>query len=354
MLRDLAGDAVVFTGRNRGKIDRMLPALSAGLHVLADKPWIIASGDMPKLEQALEIAAGKGIVAYDMMTERYEVTSEIQRALVNMPDVFGEPISVVAKSIHHIMKVVAGMPLRRPTWFFDIAEYGEGLADVGTHVVDLVQWTLLPDQPVDYRKDVQILDGRRWPITLSREQFQTVTGKMDFPAEIAPAVVDGQFDYYCNNSIHYTLRGVDVKMEILWNWEAPAGSGDVYKAAFRGTRSSIEIRQGAAEKFVPELYIVPAEDSRAAVFAALSKRVDELQSQWPGLSVRQSDNEARLLIPDQYRVGHEAHFAQVARRFLDYLKDPKSMPAWERSYMLAKYYVSTWAGLQPALKPDHP
>ena len=45
-----------------------------------------------------------------------------------------------------MIKTVAGVPLRRPVWFFDIDEYGEGLADVGTHVVDLVQWTVAPDQ----------------------------------------------------------------------------------------------------------------------------------------------------------------------------------------------------------------
>ena len=323
MLKDRAGDIVTFTGRNRGRIDRMLPAISAGLHVLADKPWIISSSDMPKLEQALDSAESRHVAAYDIMTERYEVTSELQRELVNTPEIFGEPVNVVAKSIHHLMKVVAGVPLRRPSWFFDIVEYGEGLADIGTHVVDLVQWTLLPDQVFDYRKDVQVLEGRRWPLTLSPEQYRKVTG------EAGPAL-----DYYCNNAVHYTLRGVPVKIDILWNWEAPAGSGDVYEAAFRGTRASVEIRQGAAEKFVPEVYVVPAT-------AALRKKVDELQAHWPGLAIEQTGNEARLVVPEKFRVGHEAHFAQVARRFFDYVKDPKSLPAWERSYMLAKYYVST-------------
>ncbi len=301
LLRDRAGDVVVFTGRNRGKIDRMLSTLHAGLHVLADKPWIISSSDMPKLEQALDLAARKGVAAYDIMTERYEVTSEVQRALVNTPGIFGEPIKgtaqnpgVVAKSIHHVMKVVAGVPLRRPSWFFDIAEYGEGLADVGTHVVDLVQWTLLPDQPIDYRKDIQVLEGRHWPLTLSKEQFGKVTGEPDFPAALAANIHDGKLDYFCNNAVQYTLRGIHVKMDILWNWEAPAGAGDVYEAAFRGTKSSAEIRQGAPEKFVPELYIVPAADSRAAVLAALKKRVGELQSEWPGLTFLESGQEVRL------------------------------------------------------------
>jgi len=338
MLHDLAGDIVVFTGRNRGKIDRMLLTISAGLHVLADKPWIISSSDMPKLEHALDLAETRHLAAYDIMTERYEVTSELQRELVNTPEVFGEPVKgdaqnpgVVAKSIHHVMKVVAGVPLRRPAWFFDVAEYGEGLADVGTHVVDLVQWTLLPDQVFDYRKDIHVLEGRRWPLTLTGEQFRMVTGE----------VRDGKLDYYCNNAVHYTLRGIHVKLDILWNWEAPPGSGDVYEAAFRGTRAIAEIRQGAPEKFLPEVYIVPVADARAAVFTALKKKVDELQARWPGLAIQQGDTQARLVIPEKFRVGHEEHFAQVARRFFLYAKDPHSLPAWERSYMLAKYYVST-------------
>src|SRR5512133_1452355 len=36
MLRAPAGNIAVFTGRNRGKIDRIIAALKAGLNVLAD------------------------------------------------------------------------------------------------------------------------------------------------------------------------------------------------------------------------------------------------------------------------------------------------------------------------------
>src|SRR5271168_2524790 len=34
---------VVLSGRNRGKVDRILASIDAGMHVLADKPWIITS-----------------------------------------------------------------------------------------------------------------------------------------------------------------------------------------------------------------------------------------------------------------------------------------------------------------------
>lgn len=40
-------------------------------------------------------------------------------------------------------------------------------------------------------------------------------------------------------------------------------------------------------------------------------------------------------------MGHEAHFAQVTKRFFQYVKSPKSMPVWETAGMLAKYYIST-------------
>lgn len=340
MLRERPGNAVVFTGKNRGKIDRINASLDAGLHVFADKPWIISSNDLPKLERALQTADSKGLAAYDIMTERFEVTSELQRILVNTPEVFGkleqgtaaEP-AIYAKSIHHLMKVVAGTPLKRPTWFFDTAVYGEGLADVGTHVVDLVQWTAFPDQALDYRKDVQVLEGKHWPLTMTRAQYQQVTGE-ELAAE--------KLDYYCNNSVHYTLRGVHVKLDILWNWEASPGAGDLYEASFRGSKARIEIRQGK----LPELYVVPTGD-RTAVFSAVRKKVSDLQTQFPGLSF--DERQGRVLIPEKFHVGHEAHFAQVARLFLKYIADRKSMPAWERPNMLVKYYIST-KGVELATK----
>ena len=333
MLRDRPGNVVVFSGHNRGKIDGIVASLEAGLNVFADKPWIISSADMPKLERAFEIAGSKGLTAYDIMTERFEATSQLQRAFVNAPEVFGElekgsaeSPAIRATSSHMIMKVVAGVPLRRPAWFFDTAEYGEALADVGTHVVDLVQWTAFPDQAIDYHRDIRVTEGRHWPVSLDREQFKRVTGQ--------DAPFTGKFDFYCNNSVAYTLRGVHVKADTVWDWEASEGTGDSYEASFRGTKARVEIRQGKAEKYVPELYIVPAS-------AAVRREVEKLQSRWPGLSFVEQGNEARIVIPAKFRVTHEAHFAQVANRFFEYLQSPKSMPAWERPNMLAKYYVTT-------------
>ncbi|MGA2118229.1 MAG: putative oxidoreductase C-terminal domain-containing protein [Bryobacteraceae bacterium] len=347
MLRNPPGNVVVLTGRNRGKIDRILASLGAGLNVFADKPWIIRPADMPELEEALDLAERKHLVAYDIMTERYEATSTLQRVLVNTPEIFGAQTAgtadapgISATSIHHVKKVVAGVPLRRPAWFFDIAEQGEALADVGTHVIDLVSWTGFPDQAIDYRKDIRLLSGRHWPLMLTRAQFREITGEPDFSPPLAAEVKGGELAYLCNNAVDYTLRGIHVKLEILWHWEAPQGSGDVYQASFLGSKARIEIRQGPAENFKPELYVAPFGDP-APVWRALHAKIVELQGEWAGLSVVIHGDEARLDIPDKFRVGHEAHFAQVANRFLGYLKAPQTLPASERANMLAKYYVST-------------
>jgi predicted dehydrogenase len=233
------------------------------------------------------------------------------------------------------MMVVAGVPLRRPAWFFDVNEYGEGLADVGTHVVDIVQWVAFPDQILNYKTDVHILSGKRWPTVISQSDFQRVTGEPEFPAALAGHIADGKLNYYCNNSVHYTLRGVHVKLDILWNWEEAAkGSGDLYEAAFRGSKARVEVRQAA----VPELYVVPNSTAhQAEVFAALR----QLVTHYPGVSVEEGAGEARVVIPAKLRVGHEAHFAQVTGKFFEYLRAPQTMPAWEKSAMLMKYYIST-------------
>ena len=50
--REQPGNTVVLSGRNRPKIDLIRAAVGCGLNVLADKPWIIESADLPKLEEA--------------------------------------------------------------------------------------------------------------------------------------------------------------------------------------------------------------------------------------------------------------------------------------------------------------
>src|SRR5262249_52072636 len=86
------GNVVVLSGRNRDKIAYLEAAVGAGLNVLADKPWVIRAEDQPRLRAVLDAAEARGLVAYDIMTERYEITSILQRELVNDAETFASPL----------------------------------------------------------------------------------------------------------------------------------------------------------------------------------------------------------------------------------------------------------------------
>jgi predicted dehydrogenase len=349
MLKEHPGNVVVVSGRNKGKVERIAASVDAGLNVLADKPWILKSADLPKVEAALAEADKKGVVAYDIMTERFEVTTILQRELVNDRATFGEQKTgtptdpgVYMESIHYLMKVVSGAPNIRPAWFFDTQEQGEGLNDIGTHLVDLVQWTLFPSQALDYTKDVKVLAAQRWPTVIPENDFKRVTGEPKFPSSLAPRLKDGSLEYDCNTLVTYAVRGVHTTLNVIWDWEAPAGSGDRHYAVYKGGLSKIEVRQTKGDSYRPEVYIVPNKpEDKARVLAAAQAKIASLQSKWAGVAVEDRGTELRLTIPDKYRVGHEAHFAQVTADFLKYLQDRKSLPTWERPNMVAKYFVTT-------------
>jgi predicted dehydrogenase len=349
MLRDRPGNVVVLSGRNRAKIDQIVASVQAGLHVLADKPWVLKSDDLPKLEAALAEADARGIVAYDIMTERFEATHRLQRAFVNDEPTFGqiqpgsldEP-AVYMESVHYLKKMVAGVPNIRPPWFFNTADQGEGLNDVGTHLVDLVQWTLFPDRAIDPAADILLLGAHRWPTWITETEFRSVTNAPGFPAELADGCAGGRLEYYCNTLVSYTLRGIHTRLNVAWDWEPVDTPGDTHFASYQGTRSRIEVRQTRADGFRPELYVVPvAAALKSEVLRAVERRVASLQRAYAGIGVEERGSEIRITIPDALRVGHEAHFAQVTASFLSYLSDRATLPAWERPNMLAKYHVTT-------------
>ena len=344
MRRERAGNVAIFSGRNRGKIDLITTALEAELHVLVDKPIIIRPEDLPALESALRVAGERRLIFCDMMGGRYEITATLTRLLREDPEVFGDPTpgsaaepGVAVISVHHIFKEVAGMPNLRPAWYFDIEEQGEGLADVGTHVVDRVHRTLFPDQALDHRADIRIHSARRWPTMLSRDQFRQVTGEAEWPNYLAGWVKNDTLEYFCNTRLHYEVRGVHATLETRWDWEAPDGGGDAVNARFCGSGAVLAVRQGKAERWRPELYVKPVGD----VGAALERRISVLRESYPGIGLEQHRAEWRVVVPDKLRLGHDAHFIELTRRFLGYVQRPESFPQWEQPNMLAKYFVCT-------------
>lgn len=339
------GGVAIFSGHNRGKIERIIAALEAGLHVLADKPAIIEPADLPRLEAALTLTKERRLVLADMMTGRHNTLVRLLHALRRDPEVFGDPVpgtedepGVFLGGVHYLRKIVAGLPNARPAWYFDVTEQGEGLADTGVHLVDRVHETLFPDQPLDWQQDIDILAASRWPTLVSLAQFRELTGEGTWPEDLAPWVRSNVLEYLCNGGVNYRVRGIHVRLEVRWDWQAEQGD-DTHHALYRGTRCSLAVRQGLAERFRPELYVLPDRD----IGTALQQRIAALQPSYPGIAAEAVGSEWRIAIPDPLRIGHDAAFAAFTRRFLDYVADPASLPARERSNLLAKYRVTTGA-----------
>jgi predicted dehydrogenase len=354
MLAEKPGNVVVIAGNNREKINYIDGSLNAGLNVLADKPMCIDAAGFAKLQASFKTAEQKRLLLYDVMTERYETTTILQKALVNDPHVFGKLVkgsldepAVTKESVHHFFKNVSGKPLRRPAWFFDTTQQGEGIVDITTHLVDLIQWESFPEQVI-VPDDIRMLRARRWPTLVTREQFTQITGLPDFPEYLRGALDDdGTLLDYANGELDYTLKGVHAKVSVVWNFAAPAGAGDTHFSIMRGTKANVIIRQGPEENYRPELYVEGVgQTDRSSLAAALEQAVDNLRRAYPGLSVRRESGTKgdrwHVLIPDELRTDHEVHFGQVMEKFLTYLREGK-LPAWETPNTIAKYYTTIQA-----------
>lgn len=351
MLSEKKGNVMIVAGNNRKKTEYIRAALNAGIHVLADKPMAITPEGFDLLKECFKTAHEQGIMLYDIMTERYEITTVLQREYSRIPELFGSLVSgtpdhpaIVKESVHHFSKQVSGRHLRRPAWFFDVGQEGEGIVDVTTHLVDLIQWECFPDQAIDYTREIEILDANRWSTPITSPQFELVTGQETFPDYLRKDVRDGILHVYSNGNILYRIRGIVAKVSVIWNFEAPEGGGDTHYSVMRGEKANLVIRQGAEQNYRPTLYIEPATDNipdsfKAEVLSATSR----LAATYPGISaVAEPNGSWRIAIPDRYNVGHEAHFGQVTEKYLDFLKTG-AMPEWEVPGMLAKYYVTTQA-----------
>ena len=351
MLAEKPGNVVVISGNNARKAEYIKQSVEAGLHVLADKPMVVRTDDYPVQQEADRIAAEKGVLIDDIMTERFEITSILQKRLSQVPELFGELVpgspdepAVSKQSVHHFSKVVSGRPLIRPAWFFDVRQQGEGIVDVTTHLVDLVHWQAFPGQTLDFEADVEMLSARRWPTRLTLEQYAHVTGHEAFPESLAGDVADdGLLDVYAHGEIVYRVRGVHVKVSVEWRYEAPEGTGDTHYSVMKGSKAHLSVRQGEAEGFVPTLYLEPAEGiDRAALEPALQAALAELGRERPGLDLAETDEGWSVVVPDALRVGHEAHFAQVTEQYFRYLVDGQ-VPPHEVQNLLTKYAITTKA-----------
>ena len=345
MIAQKPGNVMVVAGKNSKKIDYILAAVKAGLNVYADKPLVINPEGFQKLEEAFKIAEEKGVMIYDIMTERFEVTTGMQRQFSMLPDVFGQVLegspeepAIIKESVHHFFKYVSGQPLVRPAWFFDVNEEGEGIVDVTTHLVDLVQWELFPDEIIN-RADIEMVHAKRWPTILTLEEFKRVTGLETYPDYLKKDLDGDKLKVYCNGEMLYKIKGKYAKVSVIWNYEAPEGTGDTHYSIMRGTKSDLIIKQGAEENYKPTLYIKSkgGENFDNIIAEAIELHIN---SKFAGTKAEKvSEDMWKINIPDEFKIGHEAHFAQVTQNYLRYLEEGK-LPTWEVPNMITKYYTT--------------
>lgn len=335
-VREAPGDIAVLAGRNNRKIHYLKAMHDAGIKVLSDKPLTIDRNGVNILQELLS----GGEVITDIMTERHEITSLLQKELMAEKAIFGELLkdgvepAIVKESVHHLFKNVNGKPLVRPAWYFDVKVQGEGIVDVTTHLADLVQWMLLGEKDVDFAADYELCGARHWSTDVPLEKFTLITQQEKFQEEIRPQVKDGVLKLYSNGEFTYKLQGVKVKLAVIWALEAPAGGGDTHYSVMRGTKADLIIEQGPQTGNKPELFVKPhgnpaeTEKLLKAAFAGQARK---------GIAPVREGDFLRLEIPAVLRTTHEEHFAAVRDDFIACLDGGKKFPANLRSALKAKY-----------------
>ncbi|MBW2428390.1 MAG: oxidoreductase [Deltaproteobacteria bacterium] len=353
LIEEKKGDIAVLAGRNNTKMQNIDTLNRAGLAILADKPWVTTEEALPFLRSTM---ASDRPLAADIMTERHEIATLLQKEFLAEENVFGRirieddgSPAVFKECVHHLYKIVNEKPLVRPTWYFDIDVQGEGLVDTTIHLVDMTQWMLFPGTPIDYEKDIELIQARRWATRVPLDKFVKITGNSQFPQSIREYVKDDILDYFCNGELIYRIKEVPVHLREIWYLEEPPGGRDTHRSLIKGTGSDIMIRQLPETGFKTELLVVPHEN-REPVEKAVQECLTKWSDRYPGLSAAPQKNALLIQIPDTLRTTHEQHFCRVRDAFIEHL-DKGTEPPEHRAATIAKYTLLAKARTKALASP---
>jgi len=353
MLEEKPGNVMVVAGNNARKIEYINSAIDNGINVLSDKPMIIHPDQFSILRETLNNADQQGLVVNDMMIERHEITSILQKELAGKSELFGDLVkgspeepAITKESIHFLYKTVAGETLIRPPWFFDANQQGEAIVDVSTHLVDLILWQVFPDEPIDFDNpddEVDVVEARIWDTDLTRSQFELITMHEEFPDYLMQDVKeDTIFTMTANGEFIFRARGVYGKVSVQWGFTNPDG-GDTHYSIMRGTLADLVIRQDIDQDFVATLYVEPTENADHENFESnLESVLEDLRESYPGIGYENTDLGLKITVPEELSETHEEHFTRVTERYLEALVNGE-LPEWERTNLLTKYFLTTRA-----------
>ena len=348
LISEKLASMVVLAGKNDTKLSTISRLITAGIHVLADKPWATSLESLSDLGAAT--APDASALAMDIMTNKHDVIAKIRREIVNDPALFGgfrtdgDLPCVEIGSVHHLMKLVNGAPLRRPAWYYDVGVQGNGLVDITSHMVDQVQWLLAEHTAEDYDfgTDCVLTSAATTDTEVPIELFCDSTGLAAFPEFLEGLLRESELEgsgplwaggggvtvlpLAANGALEYKLRGVSVRHTAEWRPREPAGGGDLHSATLRGMGCEVTVRCDDSTGYKQELLLTPASTDGPAVDAfgasvvAAIARWNNLP-QFKGVSASHVPEKGGWVIdvPAEIAPTHEEHFALAMEEFLDHI-----------------------------------
>ncbi len=342
MAEEKKGNVVVLAGNNRLKIDYIEQSVNAGMNVFSDKPMVINRDGFERLKNVYQLAAQKGVLLFDMMTERYSLIHRVQKSLMQDTLLFGKLLSgtpqhpsIMESSVHHFYRGGKG---NRPAWYFDVLQQGEGIVDVTTHLIDLTFWKSFPDQIIDYSKDIEVSAAKHWSVNLTNSEFSAATSLPRIHSSLSQYVKDSVLQVFANGTISYRVKGVYCNVAVEWRSATPSDGNDLRSAYAEGTNCTILIQQHYGLKN-PELHLQKGDKIAIQEFKnRLNKTMQILQKNYPGISFSGEGDNVQIIIPSELGNSYDPTFRVFTGDLIN-----KDMPKWEVPNTLAKYYITTTA-----------
>lgn len=335
MLKAGTGNVLIVSCRNVDAINVINQAVTSGNYelILADKPWVIEPKRMPLLEHTLDTAEVEGIILVDLMTERYEFGTIMQKLIMENTDLFGglvdgtkENPAIFKHSIHILDKGIY-----RPPDYFDTKVQGEGVPDVGTHLIDMSNWLIRPNSRV-FREDVELLTSSHRSTSITEDQLNRITNSQWGDK--------GNLEYFCNGDLVYTLDNKHISIKVEWKVQ---GKDDEHYSRIEGKNIIVEVIKGPDDKH-QQVYIIPKGSVKDLLPKLRAHSIKLREQGYEGIDYNFEGDRFKLVIPEQYYTSHFQHFEEVTTQALRYLAgQERFLRDIEYSRIFTKYHLTTSA-----------
>jgi len=130
MLREVECDAIAIGDYYARRGALAIEALSAGRHVLSDKPLCTTLDELAEIER---LSAEKNLVVGLQLDSRGSGAFRTLREIIRSGEI-GEVCTIRIDAQHPLL------PGSRPAWYFEAGKHGGTINDIGIHAFDFVPW----------------------------------------------------------------------------------------------------------------------------------------------------------------------------------------------------------------------